>query len=336
MLGPGPVEVEVRAVRASLAAMAQISAATATCPCSGITRPRSANYDQAIRVPESLYRRLRQRQARTLDRFGARHGRPPTDAERRALARFPTRSRNLAGPRSLSYSWFNIGFKQWIAELNFGTCVPHRARHTLVTTLLRHGASLTHIRRYLGQVSDRMAERYTHVAVSEIEDVLQHERVAGSAAPHPGELLSGGTKAMSREQAQVRVSGRLAADIRLEQEVRDLLGDVSRRRARRWSQRACRPRILPGRPWSIFVADALLGMRCSQAAATTRPGRGPRHDGGAAGHQGFDSESGSARSEQLGRHATERGSRGGPPNPTCAGSLSWMRRRLASNAAFPH
>ncbi|MGW5644665.1 DUF6262 family protein [Saccharopolyspora sp. NPDC003752] len=124
-----------------------------------------------------------------------------TTAERRALALFPTRSRNLAGQKSLSYSWFSTGFKQWIAELNLGTCVPHQARHTLATTLLRHGASLTHIRRYLGQVSDRMAEHYTHVAVSEIEDVLQHVWVAGPAAPHPGELLSGDTKAMSREQA---------------------------------------------------------------------------------------------------------------------------------------
>ncbi|AXB43677.1 tyrosine-type recombinase/integrase [Amycolatopsis albispora] len=159
------------------------------------------NYDQAIRIPEGLYQRLRQRQRKTLDRFVARHGRPPTDAERRALALFPTRSRNLAGQKSLSYSWFSTGFKQWIAELNLGTCVPHQARHTLATTLLRHGASLTHIRRYLGQVSDRMAEHYTHVAVSEIEDVLQHVWVAGPAAPHPGELLSGDTKTMSREQA---------------------------------------------------------------------------------------------------------------------------------------
>jgi hypothetical protein len=102
----------------------------------------------------------------------------------------------------LSYSWFSTGFQQWIAELKLGTCVPHQARHTLATTLLRHGASLTHIRRYLGQVSDRMAEHYTHVAVFEIEDVLQHVWVAGPAAPHPGELLSGDISAISREQAQ--------------------------------------------------------------------------------------------------------------------------------------
>ncbi|MFB9297618.1 tyrosine-type recombinase/integrase [Kibdelosporangium philippinense] len=159
------------------------------------------NYDQAIRIPEHLYHRLRQRQRKTLDHFVARHGRPPTDKERQAMALFPTRSRNPNGQKSLSYTWFRLGFKQWIAELNLGTCVPHQARHTLATTLLRHGASLTHIRRYLGQVSDRMAEHYTHVAVSEIEDVLHHVWVAGPAAPNPGELLSGNTSAMDREQA---------------------------------------------------------------------------------------------------------------------------------------
>jgi Phage integrase family len=83
--------------------------------------------------------------------------------------------------------------------------VPHQARHTLATNLLRHGASLTHIRRYLGQVSDRMAEHYVHVAHSDLEDVLNHVWVAGPGAPNPGELLSSptmdSTRPMTREQA---------------------------------------------------------------------------------------------------------------------------------------
>jgi len=51
--------------------------------------------------------------------------------------------------------------------------------HTLATSLLRHGATLTHIRRYLGHVSDRMAEHYTQLSHSDLEDVLQHVGVAG-------------------------------------------------------------------------------------------------------------------------------------------------------------
>jgi hypothetical protein len=46
-----------------------------------------------------------------------------------------------------------------------------------------------------------MAERYTKVAVSEIEDVLQHVWVAGPGAAHPGELLSSATP-MDRLQAE--------------------------------------------------------------------------------------------------------------------------------------
>ncbi|MFF7404072.1 tyrosine-type recombinase/integrase [Streptomyces murinus] len=44
-----------------------------------------------------------------------------------------------------------------------GHRIAHQARHTLATRLLRAGASLTHSRRYLGQVSDRMAEHYVHL-----------------------------------------------------------------------------------------------------------------------------------------------------------------------------
>jgi hypothetical protein len=80
--------------------------------------------------------------------------------------------------------------------------MPHQARHTLATNLLRAGASLTHIRRYLGQVSDRMAEHYVHLSNSDLEDVLQQVWVAGPGTANPGELLAGDTSAMTREQAQ--------------------------------------------------------------------------------------------------------------------------------------
>ena len=80
--------------------------------------------------------------------------------------------------------------------------MPHQARHTLATNLLRAGASLTHIRTYLGQVSDRMAEHYVHLSNSDLEDVLQQVWVAGPGAANPGELLTSDTTPMTREQAQ--------------------------------------------------------------------------------------------------------------------------------------
>ena len=48
-------------------------------------------------------------------------------------------------------------------------------------------ASLTHIRTYLGQVSDRMAEHYVHLSHTDLEQVLQHVWVAGPGATNPGD-----------------------------------------------------------------------------------------------------------------------------------------------------
>lgn len=93
--------------------------------------------------------------------------------------------------------------RQWIAELDLGQVVPHQARHTLATSLLRHGATLTHIRRYLGQVSDRMAEHYVHLTQSDLDNVLQHVWVAGPGTASPGHLLTGdAASTLTREQAQ--------------------------------------------------------------------------------------------------------------------------------------
>jgi len=159
------------------------------------------NYDQAIRIPDGLYQLLAERQRKTLDRFVARHGCRPTSAQRAAMALFPSEYRNPDGATSLSYQWFHSRFKRWVEQLDLGRCVPHQARHTLATNLLRHGATLPHIRRYLGQVSDRMAEHYVHVAHSDLEDVLHHVWVAGPGAANPGELLAGDNTPMTREQA---------------------------------------------------------------------------------------------------------------------------------------
>ena len=61
---------------------------------------------------------------------------------------------------------------------------------------------MTHVRRYLGHVSDRMAEHYIHLTSSDLDDVLRHVWVAGPGAANPGELLAGGTAPMTAAHAQ--------------------------------------------------------------------------------------------------------------------------------------
>ena len=73
----------------------------------------------------------------------------------------------------------------------------------MATKLLAAGASLHHIKRYLGHVSEKMTEHYAKVALSEIDDVLQHVWVAGPGAARPGELLSSGVTPLSAEEARV-------------------------------------------------------------------------------------------------------------------------------------
>jgi hypothetical protein len=161
------------------------------------------NYDQAIRIPELLHDRLTARQRTTLAWFADQHGgRQATPRERAAMALFPSGQRNRDGCRPISYTWFQTCFRAWVDDLELGNVVPHQARHTLATRLVRHGASLSHIRRYLGHVSDRMAEHYAKVAVSEIEDVLQRVWVAGPGAANPGELLSSPLAPLDRHQAE--------------------------------------------------------------------------------------------------------------------------------------
>jgi integrase len=160
------------------------------------------NYDAAIRIPERLHELLAERQRKTMDAFVADHGRRPSDAERARMALFPSTRLNPDGSMPLSYQWFHSRFKAWIDELDLGRWVAHQARHTLATNLLRAGASLTHIRTYLGQVSDRMAEHYVHLSHTDLEQVLQQVWVAGPGTGNPGELLTTDTTPLTRPQAQ--------------------------------------------------------------------------------------------------------------------------------------
>ncbi|MET7605139.1 tyrosine-type recombinase/integrase [Streptomyces avermitilis] len=161
------------------------------------------NYDEAIRISERLYQRIKRRQATTTDRFLEREGRLPTARERQTIALFPARNSNRQHIKGISYGWYNNHFREWIDGLDIGPVVTHQARHTLATNLLRNGANLTHVKRYLGQVSEAMAEHYVHLSNIDqrLEDALNAIWVTGPGAPEPGLLLSG-SEPMSREQAE--------------------------------------------------------------------------------------------------------------------------------------
>ncbi|MFI7132232.1 tyrosine-type recombinase/integrase [Nonomuraea sp. NPDC050153] len=160
------------------------------------------NYDAGIRIPEYLYTRLDERRRKTIQRFVHRHGLPPTPDEKAEMALFPSRVRNPRETRSISYSLFRRAFQAWIASLDLGRCVPHQARHTLATRLLRAGATLTHIRKYLGHISNQMAEHYVHLSGSDLDDVLSRVWVAGPGSENPGELLNELPAPLSREAAE--------------------------------------------------------------------------------------------------------------------------------------
>ncbi|MEU4828807.1 tyrosine-type recombinase/integrase [Actinomadura sp. NPDC023710] len=159
------------------------------------------NYDQAVRIPERIHSRLRARQQTSLQRFEERHGRPPTDMERSRMALFPSPVANPSFEKAMGASWFSTLFRGWVDELDLGDCVPHQARHTMATRLLAAGAQLHHIKKFLGHVSEKMAEHYAKVAISEIEDILQHIWVAGPGTPQPGTVLSTGVTPLAREEA---------------------------------------------------------------------------------------------------------------------------------------
>ncbi|MBX7131469.1 MAG: site-specific integrase [Fimbriimonadaceae bacterium] len=159
------------------------------------------NYNEAIRIPEMIFARIKERQEKSIQRFENQHGRLPSAEERARIALFPSHIRNSLAETSVSYTFFARAFRLWIQELDLPPSVIHQARHTFATNLLRAGANLAQIRRYLGQVSDRMAEHYARVSNSDLEDVLQTVWVAGPGAPNPGQLLSG-SEPLSREQAE--------------------------------------------------------------------------------------------------------------------------------------
>lgn len=159
--------------------------------------------EEAIRISERMYQRIEQRQATTRARFAQRHGHPPTPAQERELALFPRRTANRNGAKSVSYGWFHQLFRAWVLTLDIPHTVAHQARHTLATNLLKAGANLAQIKRYLGHVSEAMAEHYAHIANTDprLSDALQAVWVSGPGALEPGIILSGG-EPMTRQEAE--------------------------------------------------------------------------------------------------------------------------------------
>ncbi|MFB6816344.1 tyrosine-type recombinase/integrase [Streptomyces sp. NPDC056347] len=161
------------------------------------------NFDEGIRISERCFRRLQERQNKTIDRFLQRTGRLPTADERLQLALFPRRPTNRRGLKGVSYGWFSTLFSTWVKGLDLGKAVPHQARHTLATNLLKAGANLTHVKRYLGQISEAMAEHYVHIANTDpkLNAALEAVWVGGPGAAEPGILLAGG-EPLSRAEAE--------------------------------------------------------------------------------------------------------------------------------------
>ena len=161
------------------------------------------NYDTAIRIPDSVHELIADRRGKSIAKYLQHHGHEPHPHDRERMALFPSNVRNPDGTAPMGYAWYCRSFRLWVDSLDLGgNYVTHQARHTLATKLLRHGAPLHHIQRYLGQISPRMAERYAKASLSDIEDILQHVWVAGPAAPNPGEVLSAGSTTLARSEAQ--------------------------------------------------------------------------------------------------------------------------------------
>lgn len=176
--------------------------------------------DEAVRIPAPIYDLICERREKSLERFRTFHGRLPSEAERRHMKLFPSAIRYNMGETSISNGYYQSTFGEWVDELDIGSAVPHQARHTLATSLMRNGANLTQIRRFLGHVSDRMAERYTRIAHKDLESALSSVWVSGPGSDHPGELLQ--TPATKAGGDQVR---RMVVD--LSRSVTPTIGGVS-------------------------------------------------------------------------------------------------------------
>jgi len=147
--------------------------------------------DYAIQIPRNVYETIRARQAKTIEAFRQKYGADPTAAQQRAIALFPSRMKNPTFELSVSPSTFSVRFKEWLAleEINLPGHKSHQARHTLATRLVNAGASMTHVKRILGHVSERMSDSYVNIAGSQVEPFLKQIWVAGPGNAQPGAVV---------------------------------------------------------------------------------------------------------------------------------------------------
>ncbi len=147
--------------------------------------------DYAIQIPRDVYDTVHARQAKTLERFRLKHGSDPTVEQRRRMALFPSRVSNPTFERPISSSRFTASFRRWIESdrMNLPGLTTHQARHTLATRLINAGASMAHVKRVLGHVSERMSESYVLIAGSQVEPFLQQVWVTGPGNPEPGRVV---------------------------------------------------------------------------------------------------------------------------------------------------
>jgi integrase len=147
--------------------------------------------DYAIQIPRDVYDVVLARQVKTAGKYRLKHGVEPIAAQRRRLALFPSRVSNPTLERSLSTQSFTVAFKAWIESetMSIPGHTTHQARHTLATRLIEAGASMTHVKRVLGQVSERMGESYVLIAGTQVEPYLQQVWVTGPGNADPGQLV---------------------------------------------------------------------------------------------------------------------------------------------------
>lgn len=165
--------------------------------------------DYAIQIPRDVYDLVRARQAKTIERFRLKHGSVPTAAQQRVIALFPSRLTNPSFERSVSASAFGVTFKVWIEseEISLPGHTTHQARHTLATRLVNAGASMAHVKRVLGHVSERMGDSYVLIAGSQVEPYLQQVWVTGPGHARPGEVV------LTPTEAEASAAERLMVDL---------------------------------------------------------------------------------------------------------------------------
>src|SRR5205814_6685861 len=93
------------------------------------------NYNEAIRIPDYTYQRLRDRQRTTITRFEQRYARTPNARERASMVLFPRACRNPNGAYPIAYSWFHGPLRRRVDSLAPEPAAPHHPPHPPAPTL---------------------------------------------------------------------------------------------------------------------------------------------------------------------------------------------------------